>query len=62
MSLELLKSYLPYVGVVGLLLYVVKSGLVRWNKQLVRTTSFPECLFSLASTGGFFTSFLNIHK
>lgn len=60
--MEVIKSCLPYIAVVAASLYVVKLGMMKWNQRLIRTTSFPNILFSLASTGGFFTSFLNIHN
>jgi hypothetical protein len=54
--------YLPYLAVAGVSLYLLKEVLKKWNKHLIKTKSFPEVLFKLASTGGFFTAFLNIHN
>jgi hypothetical protein len=62
MLVETLVASLPYLAAAGLSVFLVKQILKKWNKHLIRTKSFPELLFSLASTGGFFTAFLNIHK
>lgn len=54
-----------WVGLVCLgmgVLWIGRISLLKWNKYMIRTKNFPELLFALASTGGFFTAFLNIHN
>lgn len=49
-------------AVTGVVVFLVYLFLKFVNKRLIKSMNFPEMLFSMASAGGFFTSFLNIHN